>query len=90
VPIKVVIDTNIYISAIFWKGKPRKVVDLGRDQKIQVYTSLEIENEISEKLGAKFKLPEDEVSRIMSDFSTFTMPVMVRKKYRVVPDDPDD
>jgi len=25
---KVVIDTNIYISAIFWGGKPREVIDL--------------------------------------------------------------
>ncbi len=36
---KVVIDTNIYISAIFWGGKPREVVDLGRDEKIVVFTS---------------------------------------------------
>jgi hypothetical protein len=24
---RIVIDTNIYISAIFWGGKPREVVD---------------------------------------------------------------
>jgi predicted nucleic acid-binding protein len=27
---KIVIDTNIYISAIFWGGTPHEVVDLGR------------------------------------------------------------
>lgn len=67
-PIKVVIDTNIYISAIFWQGKPRKVVDLGRDQEIQVYTSFEIENEIMQKLGAKFKLPGNEINRTCLTF----------------------
>jgi hypothetical protein len=36
----VVIDTNIYISAIFWNGKPREVIDLGRDGKIIIFTLL--------------------------------------------------
>ena len=44
---RVVIDTNIYISAIFWNGKPREVIDLGRDGKITIFTSLDIENEIA-------------------------------------------
>jgi putative PIN family toxin of toxin-antitoxin system len=48
--VKVVIDTNIYISAIFWGGKPRKVVDLGREEKILIFTSMDIEKEIAEKL----------------------------------------
>ena len=51
---RVVIDTNIYISAIFWGGKPRKVVDLGRGEKILIFSSLEIEKEIAEKLRTKF------------------------------------
>jgi predicted nucleic acid-binding protein len=36
---KIVIDTNIYISAIFWGGKPREVVDLGRSGEILIFTS---------------------------------------------------
>jgi putative PIN family toxin of toxin-antitoxin system len=88
--IKVVIDTNIYISAIFWGGKPRAVIDLGRDKKIQIFTSPDIENEISEKLRVKFNLPESEVNQILFDFSTFTFPIIVKKKYQVVSKDPDD
>ena len=53
---KVVIDTNIYISAIFWGGKPREVVDLGRDEKMFIFISSDIEREIAEKLRTKFKL----------------------------------
>jgi putative PIN family toxin of toxin-antitoxin system len=60
--IKIVIDTNIYISAIFWGGKPREIVDLGRDEKIPIFTSSEIENEIAEKLRTKFRLDEREVN----------------------------
>ncbi len=35
---KIVIDTNIYISAIFWGGKPRAVVDLGRSEQVLIFT----------------------------------------------------
>jgi len=87
---KVVIDTNIYISAIFWGGKPRKVVDLGRGEKILIFSSSDIEKEIPEKLRTKFKLDEEEVNRILLDFSTFTIPVEVTKQIQAVTDDPDD
>lgn len=87
---KVVIDTNIYISAIFWGGKPREVVDLGRDRSILIFTSLDIEKEIAEKLSTKFKLDEEKVNKVLLDFSTFTMPVKVIKRIQVVADDPDD
>ena len=87
---KVVIDNNIYISAIFWGGKPREVVDLGRDENMLVFTSSSIEREIAEKLRTKFSLNEEETSQIISDFSTFTIPVKAIKKIKAVPADPDD
>jgi putative PIN family toxin of toxin-antitoxin system len=88
--LKIVIDTNIYISAIFWAGKPREIVDLGRDKKILIFTSSEIEKEIAEKLRTKFKLNEEEVNRILLDFSTFTLPVEVVHQIQAITDDPDD
>jgi uncharacterized protein len=87
---KIVIDTNVYISAIFWGGKPRLVVDLGRDKKVMIFTSSDIEKEIAEKLEKKFKLPEDEVRLILFDFSSFTFPVKVTRKHQVIFNDPDD
>jgi predicted nucleic acid-binding protein len=41
--LRVVIDTNTYISAIFWNAKPREVINLGRDGKIIIFTTLDIE-----------------------------------------------
>jgi putative PIN family toxin of toxin-antitoxin system len=87
---RVVIDTNIYISAIFWNGKPREVIDLGRDGKITIFTSLDIENEIAGKLKTTFKLAEEDVNQILLDFSTFTLPIRISKQLIVVQDDPDD
>ncbi len=88
--LRVVIDTNIYISAIFWGGKPRQIVDMGRDGHIFIFTSLDIEKEIGDRLAVKFHLAEDEVSRIMLDFGTLTIPIKPTKKISFIKDDPDD
>lgn len=87
---RIVIDTNIYISAIFWGGKPRDIVDLGRDNKIQIFSSDEIEKEMSRILKEKFKLDYKDEERILLDFSTFTNPIRISKHIHVVEDDPDD
>jgi len=87
---RVVIDTNIYISAIFWDGKPREVIDLGRDGKITIFTSLDIEKEIAGKLKTTFKLAEEDVNQILLDFSTFTLPIRISKQLIVVQGDPGD
>jgi uncharacterized protein len=87
---RIVIDTNIYISAIFWGGKPREVVDLGRSEKLLIFTSLEIQTEIHRKLRTKFGFSEDEIAQILLDFSTFTNLITTHEKISIINDDPDD
>jgi putative PIN family toxin of toxin-antitoxin system len=87
---RIVIDTNIYILAIFWGGKPRSVVDLGHNGQVSIFTSLQIEKEINKKLKTKFGLFDEEVAQILFDFSTFTLPIKVSQKITVIDDDPDD
>jgi putative PIN family toxin of toxin-antitoxin system len=88
--LRVVIDTNIYISAIFWDGNPRKVIDLGRDGEIEIYTSKEIEEEIYRVLLKKFNLNPHDAEQILFDFSTFTILVKPLQQFKVIKDDPDD
>ena len=88
--LRVVIDTNVYISAIFWGGKPRNIIDLGREGKIQIFTSEDIEQEILDKLITKFDLNSCDADKIMVDFSSFTKPIRVSRRIHVVKDDPDD
>ena len=88
--VRVVVDTNVYISAIFWGGKPRKVIDLARDNKIQIFTSVDIDQEIFVKLTTKFGLDSTDVVSVMTDFSTFTNPIKISNRIHVVKDDPDD
>jgi putative PIN family toxin of toxin-antitoxin system len=49
--IKVVIDTNVFISSIInTKGTPAKILDLIKDEKIMMVTSLVILKEVQEVL----------------------------------------
>lgn len=92
---KVVIDTNVVISAaINPKGKPGKIIDMVMDGKIASYTS----QEILEELG--FKLLSEKVLKYVGDASTAlnlllsfsTMSVIVKPKihFNVSPDADDN
>ncbi|MDO8428166.1 MAG: putative toxin-antitoxin system toxin component, PIN family [Candidatus Diapherotrites archaeon] len=72
--IKVVLDTNILISATFWKGNPYKVFNLVLERKIQGNITLEILEEYSKVLKRDFQLGEEEIQkrteRILESFTT--------------------
>ncbi|MCH8318633.1 MAG: putative toxin-antitoxin system toxin component, PIN family [Bacteroidetes bacterium] len=42
---KIVFDTNITISAFFWKGNPRTIYNLVKEEKLILQFSQSIENE---------------------------------------------
>ena len=89
-PARIVIDTNVYISAIFWGGKPRRVVELGRNGRILIFTSSEIQAEIETKLKTKFGIEEMEVDQILLGYAMFTLPIKPLEKISVIDADPDD
>jgi uncharacterized protein len=80
----------VYISAIFWGGKPRKVLELGRNGRILLFTSSEIQEEIERKLKTKFGIDEKEVAQILLDYAMFTLPIKPLQKILAIEADPDD
>lgn len=48
--LKIVVDTNIFLSAIFFGGMAEKIFDLVLARKLQVYVSAELSEEIFKKL----------------------------------------
>ena len=43
---KIILDTNVFISGIFWKGSSNKVISNWREGKFNLVTSLEAASEI--------------------------------------------
>lgn len=59
---RIVLDTNVTISAFFWKGYPRRVYDLVRDGLVIMLCCEKIEKELIRVLGyAKFGLTASEI-----------------------------
>ncbi len=75
---KVVLDTNILISSLFWNGCPRRVVDLATSQHIQSVTSLEILKELQSVLSEDFQVPPTKVKDILKDILSYSQLVKPR------------
>jgi putative PIN family toxin of toxin-antitoxin system len=46
----VVLDTNITVSGLLWRGAPRQVIAAARDARIELWSSVELLDELEEVL----------------------------------------
>ena len=88
---KVVIDTNIFVSS-FFGGNPRRIIDLWKTEKITLCLSKEILDEYIEVLQRIGLQGEDELGELLSLFKKgFNMLFTTKTpKVKVVKNDPDD
>ena len=59
--LRIVIDTNIYISAILFDGKPESIIKLAATGKLTLYTSYAIVTEVAGVLRNKFTWTNQQV-----------------------------
>ena len=88
--LKVVLDTNIYLSAILFGGKPRKIISLAKDKKIDVIVSPKILLEVSNKLHSKFSWNEEQVKLVIKAIGKISSVVRPKERLSVVKSDPTD
>jgi uncharacterized protein len=88
---KVVIDTNIFVSS-FFGGNPRRIVDLWRDGKITLCVSRDILDEYIEVLQRIGLKNEEEIAELLSLFAKGFNILFTTKtpKIRAVKGDPAD
>ena len=88
---KVVIDTNIFVSS-FFGGNPRKIIDLWKSEKITLCLSGDILNEYIEVLQRIGLENEKELDELLSLFARGFNIIFTTKApdIKVVEDDPDD
>jgi putative PIN family toxin of toxin-antitoxin system len=75
---RVVLDTNVLISALFWGGQPRRLVDLAIAGRIQAITSPELLGELERVLAEDFEVPQDKVEFVLRDvlsYAEITVPL---------------
>lgn len=78
--IKAVLDTNILLSSLFWKGQPRKIADLAIENKFHAITSSEILEELKCVLEEDFpQVPHEIRERILRDILSYSALVLPKK-----------
>jgi len=71
--LRILLDTNVYISAILFKGKPRQILQELVDERVTAFTSNEILKELEDTLSKpKFKLTNDFVQIVLSEIRDIT------------------
>jgi putative PIN family toxin of toxin-antitoxin system len=90
--IRVVIDTNVVLSAILFGGIPGRLTPLWKSGRIKPIASNEIIDEYIKVLAyPKFELSEEEINYILYNEILFYFDVVVHKPGRVIiKEDPSD
>ena len=88
--IKVVLDTNVFISALFWKGALYQIFKRILEGAVLNFVSLQILAEIKERLLDKFKLPPEKVKEFLEIIVFNSQLVYPKKKLNIVKKDPKD
>ena len=88
---RIVLDTNISISAFFWNGFPRNVYNLARNKKIILLYSKDIERELIRVLSYdKFGLALNEILPIANDYRKAGFFIKVISSLAIIKEDPTD
>lgn len=89
--LRVVLDTNVLVSAIISDGKPRDLLRRGISKQFSIVTSELLLKELGRVLRRpKFRTSEDEVNRIIIALVQTAEVVNVTSKLKVVEADPKD
>ena len=90
---RIVLDTNVLISALIKSGKPRELILEIARKKVEVVLSKEILKEFIEVANdprIKRYVREDEKIRFLKAIGSISSVVGVKSRFEVVKDDPDD
>lgn len=87
---RVVLDTNILISAIAFGGNPKACLELAHQKQISAFTSKMILLELARTLHRKFQWPDDEIRNAVHNVTTAATIVIPQTKIDAITQDPSD
>jgi len=88
---KVVLDTNIFISGIFWLGNPNKIVNAWRDGKIDIIISEETLLELIRVLKEfKIRMPDEMIKEWIEMILRNAILVKPTERISIITEDTSD
>jgi len=91
--VRVVIDTNVLVSAIFWTGKPKQLLNRVRHQEITFVTSNDLLNELKEILIRRdkpFHLSDNEADQVVETIRGLAEVVKIHTRITACLDEMDN
>ncbi|MBU4312166.1 MAG: putative toxin-antitoxin system toxin component, PIN family [Candidatus Omnitrophica bacterium] len=90
--IRVVIDTNVFISAVLFKGESAKLLELWKKPRLKFLICKEVLEEYIKALSyPKFKLSEEEIKYILEEeLLPFIDPVNITSEVDIIKEDNAD
>ncbi|HKN75782.1 MAG TPA: putative toxin-antitoxin system toxin component, PIN family [Candidatus Acidoferrum sp.] len=87
---RIVVDTNVIVSALVFGGLPRRVFEVVESGRCEFYYSAEIESETGRVLRDKFGWDEQRLDRYLAVLWGLGERVTPRRRVKAVKEDPDD
>jgi len=92
---RLVVDTNVLVSAFLWKGTPGRLIELASDAEIQLFTSGALLDELAEvlhrkKLAKQAQATGFTAAQLLSHYRRLAFRVTARALPRQIARDPDD
>ncbi len=88
--IRLTYDTNIYISGVFWRGNPRKLIEKAIGKEVELFVSKHILNELGTVLQRDFKASERSTEQIITNILKISRLIEVRTRVDAIKRDPED
>ena len=89
---KVVLDTNVYLSALLHGGKPEKILrhSYNPQQRYELYTSIAILQELARVLTEKFLWLDRDATKEIHRIADWTDVVKTTRSISAIPNDESD
>lgn len=87
--IKVVFDTNVWISALFFGGTPKEAIDLAL-RKCQIFCSVAILQELREVLAEDFDFPKEKIEELTESILSLVQILPITGSLKNILSDPKD
>lgn len=88
--LRVVFDSNVYISALLYPGTPRDILALALRKQLVLLVSEAIIEETAGKLHDKFSWPEHRIKAFVKSVTQTAEVFNPKKRLQVIKDDPDN
>lgn len=87
---RVVVDSNVYVSALVFGGVPQKVLDLIQNRGVKLYVSQSIMDEVAGVLSRKFGWTQAELAQFLPPLWARCILVKPTRRLKISRDSDDD